>query len=244
MSNTAPVQIPGRRRRVSTSAPAGTVLAYLRVSTDEQAESGAGLAAQRAAIVAEADRQGWTITGWHVDEGLSGGLAPSKRPALAAALDVLANREAAILVAAKLDRVSRSMSDAAALLDRSAREGWQLVTVDMAVDTSSPQGRAAAHMAMTFAELERGLISQRTREALATRKAAGVQLGRPTELDDDVLTRIITEASQGQSLRAIAQGLMADGIRTGAGKEQWHAPQVQRAMDSQRGQAIAAKLFG
>lgn len=236
--------IPGRRRRKVAAAPAGTVVAYLRVSTDEQAESGAGLAAQRAAITAEAERQGWTITAWHSDEGLSGGLAPAKRPGLAAALAAVRNREAAALVAAKLDRISRSMSDAAAMLDRSAREGWELVTCDMAMDTSTPQGRAAAHMVMTFSELERGLISQRTREALAARKAAGVQLGTPTQLPDEVLRRIITEAADGRSLRKIAQGLMADGIATGSGRPTWHPPQVQRALDCQRAQALTAEMFG
>lgn len=235
--------IPGRRRRIRPEAPAGTVVAYLRVSTDEQAASGAGLEAQRTAITAEAERRGWTITAWHTDEGLSGGLAPSKRPGMAAALAAVQNREAAILMAAKLDRLSRSMAHAATLLDRSSREGWQLVTCDMAADTSTPQGRAAAHMTMTFAELERGLISQRTREALAERKAAGVQLGTPTRLPEAVARRIITEAAAGLSLRQIAAGLMADGIPTGAGKPTWHAPQVQRAMDSQQGRRIAADLF-
>lgn len=235
--------IPGRRRRVRTEAPAGTVVAYLRVSTDEQAHSGAGLEAQRAAITAEAERRGWTITAWHADEGLSGGLAPSKRPGMRDALAAVRNREAAILMAAKLDRLSRSMSHVATLLDRSEAEGWQLVTCDTAADTSTPQGRAAAHMTMTFSELERGLISQRTREALAARKAAGAQLGTPTRVPDAVLRRIILEAAEGHSLRQIAAGLMADGILTGSGRPTWHAAQVRRALDCQRSQQIAADLF-
>lgn len=236
--------IPGRRRRTRAEAPADTVVAYLRVSTDEQAVSGAGLEAQRAAITALAERRGWTITAWFTDEGLSGGLAPAKRPGMRDALAAVRNREAAALVAAKLDRLSRSMADAAAMLDRSEREGWQLVTCDMAADTSTPQGRAAAHMTMTFAELERGLISQRTREALAARKAAGVQLGTPTQVPDEVLRRIITEAAEGRSLRKIAAGLMADGILTGSGKATWHAPQVQRALDCQRAQQLTTEMFG
>lgn len=242
-TTTAATHIPGRRRQKRAEAPAGTVVAYLRVSTAEQAASGAGLAAQRKAITDEAARRGWTITAWHSDEGLSGGLAPSKRPGMAAALAAVENREAAILMAAKLDRFSRSMSDAAPLLDRSVREGWQMVTCDTHADTSTPQGRAQAHMMLVFSEMERGLISQRTRDALAARKAEGMQLGRPTEVPDEVLVRIMTEAAEGRSLRAIARGLMADGIPTGSGKATWHPPQVQRAMDCQRARELAVDLF-
>lgn len=236
-------QIPGRRRRTRAEAPANTAVAYLRVSTSEQADSGAGLAAQRATITAEAERRGWTITAWHTDEGLSGGLAPSKRPGMVAALEAVGKREAAALIAAKLDRVSRSMADAAALLDRSEREGWALTTCDLAADTSTPSGEAAAGMMTVFSQLERRLISQRTREALAALKAQGVQLGTPTKVPDDVLVRIILEASEGKSLRQIASGLMLDGILTGGGKETWHAPQVQRMLDCQRGQALSAAMF-
>ena len=235
--------IPGRRTRAVAEAPGNTAVAYLRVSTDEQAQSGAGLDAQRAAITAEAERRGWTITEWHTDEALSGGLMPSKRPALRAALATLKARRSAALIASKLDRVSRSMADAGTLLDRARSEGWQLVTCDLAADTSTPAGEAAAGMMIVFSQLERRLISQRTREALATRKAAGMQLGQPMKVSDSVLRRVITEAAAGVSLRKIATGLMADGILTGSGSPTWHAPQVQRAIDCQRGREIAAELF-
>lgn len=245
MSAPAPqsTNIPGRRRRTRATAPTGTAVAYLRVSTAEQVESGAGLDAQRATITAEAERRGWTITAWHTDEGLSGGLAPTKRPGLKSALEVVGRREAAALISAKLDRLSRSMADAAALLDRSEREGWALTTCDLAADTSTPAGEAAAGMMTVFSQLERRLISQRTREALAARKAAGMQLGTPTKVPDEVLVRIIREAAEGRSLRRIAAGLMLDGILTGSGNPTWHPPQVKRAMDCQRGQALAAAMF-
>jgi Resolvase, N terminal domain len=73
-------------RRIAHSAPQGTVVAYLRVSTDEQATSGAGLDAQRAAIAAEVERRGWQIVAWHADEGISGGKGVEYRPGLAAAI--------------------------------------------------------------------------------------------------------------------------------------------------------------
>lgn len=235
--------IPGRRRRARATAPKGSAVAYLRVSTAEQAESGAGLDAQRAAITAEAERRGLTIVAWYEDAGVSGGLAPSKRPGLRAALTAVQNREAEVLIASKLDRLSRSIQHASVLLDTAVAEGWQLVTCDLAADTSTPNGEAQAGMMMVFSQLERRLISQRTKEALAARKAAGKQLGTPTQVPDEVLRRIITEAAEGRSLRKIAAGLMADGILTGAGKTTWHAPQVQRAMDCQRARVLAAEMF-
>ncbi|MCA1677351.1 MAG: recombinase family protein, partial [Actinobacteria bacterium] len=82
------------------------------------------------------------------------------------------------LVVAKLDRLSRSVQDAAGLLDRAQRHGWALVAADLGVDASTPAGEAMANVMATFGQLERRMIGQRTREALAARKAAGVRLGR------------------------------------------------------------------
>lgn len=240
---TAPT-IPGRRTRTPSTAPTTAAVGYLRVSTADQADHGAGLDAQRAAVADYAARHGLQIVGWHIDAGISGGVAPDDRPGMAAALDDLQARRAGTLIAAKLDRVSRSVRDAADLQARATREGWTLRTADgVAGGDDSPMGRAMVGVAAVFSELERGLISVRTREALAARRADGVQLGKPTTLDDSTIRRIILELSEGRTLRAIADGLMADGIKTGGGRDQWHAVQVKRAAESDRGREIAAALF-
>jgi DNA invertase Pin-like site-specific DNA recombinase len=83
------------------------VLGYVRVSTDEQRSSGAGLAAQRAAILAEAERRGWQLVEVLEDAGYSG--RDLKRPAVQIAMEMLASRDAEGLVVAKLDRLSRSI---------------------------------------------------------------------------------------------------------------------------------------
>jgi DNA invertase Pin-like site-specific DNA recombinase len=85
-------------RRRARSSPAGTVVAYVRVSTDEQVSSGAGLEAQRAAITAEVQRRGWRIVEWHTDEGLSGGMGAEARPGLAASLAAVEQGAAAVLM--------------------------------------------------------------------------------------------------------------------------------------------------
>src|SRR4051794_29141308 len=81
-------------------------LGYLRVSTDEQANSGLGLEAQRAAILAEAQRRGWAEADvqWIEDAGYSG--KDTRRPGIRLALEVLKRGEAAGLVVAKMDRLS------------------------------------------------------------------------------------------------------------------------------------------
>src|SRR5919197_6628041 len=163
------------------------VLGYVRVSTEEQGDSGAGLEAQRRAIAAECERRGWQLLEVIEDAGFSA--KDLKRPGIKEALRVLQEGDAKALVAAKLDRLSRSMIDFTALMGRATRENWALVALDCAVDTTTPAGEAMANVLATFAQFERRLIGQRTREALAQKKAQGVRLGRPPKLPRRVVSR-------------------------------------------------------
>lgn len=215
------------RRSRTVAALAGTVVGYIRVSTDEQAESGAGLAAQRAAIETECARRGWTLVAIYEDAGASG-KSLDGRPQLAEALAAIESGQAAILVVSKLDRLSRSVSDAAGLLDRAQRRGWSLVALDLGVDTSTPAGEAMASVMATFAQLERKLIGQRTRDALAQKRAAGVRLGRPSTLNEDVVRRIVDEHAAGKSWSAIARGLTADEVATAQGGVKWYPATVRK----------------
>src|SRR3954464_6712026 len=114
------------------------VIGYLRVSTAQQARSGLGLDAQRQRITDEAKRRGWQVT-WAVDDGYSG--ASLARPALANALDALAKKEAAGIVVARLDRLSRSAQDFANTMATAKRQGWAVVALDLGVDTTTPSGK-------------------------------------------------------------------------------------------------------
>lgn len=217
-----------RRHHAVAGAPL-TVLGYCRVSTAEQADSGAGLEAQRSAIRAEAERRGWELLAVHEDAGISG-KATDNRPALTTALDALGRREADALVVAKLDRLSRSMGDAIALLERSGREGWRLLALDLAVDTTTPQGEMIAHVMASFAQFERRLISQRTRDALAVRRAQGVRLGRPTSIPAEVVERIVALRSAGTTQAAIADRLNAEGVPTGRGGTCWRQSSIAKVL--------------
>jgi DNA invertase Pin-like site-specific DNA recombinase len=90
----------------------------------------------------------------------------------------------------------------------------EFVTVLVAVDTSTPSGEAMANMLGTFSQFERRLISQRTKEALAVKKASGVRLGRPPTMPQEVVRRIQRQRANGESLRAIAESLNQDGVPT------------------------------
>ena len=214
----------------SMAEPTGRVLAYLRVSTEEQALSGLGLADQRLVIANEADRRGWAEVEYLSDQGFSArNLA---RPALNQALDLLRRGHAGVLVVSKLDRLSRSLLDFATLMDRAQREGWELVVLDVAIDTTTPSGALMANVMAAFAEYERRLIGARTSSALQQLKRQGVRLGRPRVMSSDALTRIATQRANGATLAAIAEGLNGDGVATARGGAKWHPSTVKAALRS------------
>lgn len=205
---------------------------YVRVSTEEQASSGLGLAAQRAAILAEAERRGWTLINVIEDAGYSG--KDLRRPGIMAALAALRDHEAATLVVAKLDRLSRSMLDFAGILDRATREHWAVVALDLGVDTTTPSGEMMANVLATFAQFERRIISERTKVALAQVKLHGSKsgrpLGRPVNMSDEVRARIVSERAAGQNVSAIARQLTAEGVPTAQGGRAWYPSTVRAAL--------------
>jgi DNA invertase Pin-like site-specific DNA recombinase len=186
------------------------VLAYVRVSTSEQAESRAGMDAQRAAILEEAARRGWESIEFVEDAGFSA--RNVNRPGLSLALDRLKRGEASVLVVSKMDRLSRSLLDFAAIMQRAQREGWALVALDSPADLTSPSGEAMAGVMAVFAQLERRLIGERTREALAKKREAGVRLGRPRLIPQEVEARALALRADGLSVRKIGAQLAAEGF--------------------------------
>ena len=213
-----------RRSRNRTAEPG--VIAYVRVSTEEQAVSGLGLAAQEAAIRTECERRGLPLLSVRCDAGLSA--KSLDRPALSEALDDLDAGHASVLMVAKLDRLTRSVHDATGLLLRAERTGWGLVALDAPVDTTTPQGAAMAQVLAVFAELERKLIGERTKAALAVKRAQGVRLGRPCVLGQDVVARILDAHRCGAGWSAIARELNADGTPTAHGGACWHPATVRK----------------
>jgi DNA invertase Pin-like site-specific DNA recombinase len=199
------------------------------VRTDGRSDSRAGLEAQRRAIAAACKRGGWQLVEPGEDAGRSA--KDSKPPGSEEARRVLESADAQALVAAKLDTLSRSMLDLATLMATAKKQGWALVTLDCALETTTPAGEAIANLLATFAPCERRLISQRTREALARKRSQGVRLGRPPTMSQYAIDRITRERKAGKSLAAIANGLNADRIPTAQGGRHWYPTTIRHTLN-------------
>jgi DNA invertase Pin-like site-specific DNA recombinase len=204
------------------------VVAYLRVSTADQADSGAGLDAQRSAIEGHCAKRGWQILAWAEDH--ASGKSLSGRPELAAAIERIESGDAQALVVAKLDRLARSVHDFSGLVARSAKRGWSLVVIDLQLDMTEPAGKLMANILASFAEFERDLIGKRTKEALAARRQKGGRLGRRRSLSDQLGARLLAERRSGETFRAIADKLNAEGLPTSRGGRQWYPSTVRAAI--------------
>lgn len=141
------------------------------------------------------------------------------RPQLEKAMALLAAKGADAMLVSKLDRLSRSIHDFSGLLETFRKHEWALVILDLDLDTSTPTGEAMAHMAGVFAQFERRMIGQRTREALAVKRAQGIRLGRPRLVTDATAKQVCKLRRAGKSYQQIADVLNAGGSTSPTGNE-------------------------
>jgi DNA invertase Pin-like site-specific DNA recombinase len=221
----------------------GKFIGYYRVSTKRQGRSGLGLEAQRQAVATYLNGGDWRIVGEFV-EVESGKRAD--RPELDKALAAARLHRAPVIVS-KVDRLTRSVSFLSKLLDANVDVRFaDLPQIEGAT------GRFLLQQMVAVAELEAGMISSRTKAALAAAKRRGVQLGgdrgvkpsakvrakamaaiekRTAERAADIEPTIRElQATGATSLRAIAAGLSARGIETARGERTWSPTQVMRVL--------------
>jgi DNA invertase Pin-like site-specific DNA recombinase len=213
---------------------------YGRVSTDEQ---GLGLAAQLDLLTTEEERRGWSGE-VVVDEGVSGGVPVDERPGLGPVLAGLSAGD--VLAVAKLDRLSRSLIDFAGLIQRAEKQGWSLIVLDLAIDTSTPSGKLVAHVIVALAQWEKEMIGLRIREGLAkSPKRLGRKPGLPAVNGarlapvPDELRDAVATLRPGRSPAAIAERLNAQGHASLRGGR-WHRTSVRRLLDRLDAEAEAA----
>jgi site-specific DNA recombinase len=203
---------------------ARVAVAYLRVSTDRQ---DLGPDAQRAAIEAWAAREGVTVAAWHFDNGVSGGAAIDKRPALLDALAAIETHGAGVLVIAKRDRLSRDTMNAILLEGLASKAGAKIVSAageGTDGDANDPAAFLMRRIVDLFAEYERLVIKARTRAALRVKKARGESTGETPygfraeggvlvadEREQATMALVAELRAAGLSVRAIARELAARG---------------------------------
>jgi DNA invertase Pin-like site-specific DNA recombinase len=207
------------------------MLGYLRVSSQGQARSGLGEAAQRANIEGAAEREGWDIV-WLVDHQ-SG--KDTSRPAFKQALQLIADHEVEGLCAAKLDRIARSVQDFSQLASWFVAGGKILAVCDPWIDTASTNGRLVANVLASVAEWEREVIAGRTSDSLQALRASGKPICRASVVDDvELVARIQALREDELSYQAIADELNRLGVPTLRGGSEWRVSSIQSALGYRR----------
>lgn len=216
-------------------------VAYTRVSTEEQVSTGVSLDAQRSRVEAYCALAGLELSRVYREEGVSASKPLAERPV---GSELVASVGSTIkhVIALKLDRLFRDAEDALHQTRQWDQRGVCLHLVDMGgqtLNTATAMGRFFLNMLAGFAELERNMISERTRTALSFKKAnlkvyGPVPLGfqrSGLSLISDVAERktvdLIEELrSNGLTLRAIADQLNRDHVRPKRGGTMWYASTV------------------
>ena len=209
----------------------GLAYCYARVSTQMQVEDGISLDAQEKQLRYAAESQGYEVEMLR-EEGRSG-KSIKGRPVFKKALEDLDNGKAQALFVTRLDRLARSTRDFLDIVDRSHKNGWRLALLDLGLDTATYQGRFVVTIMSAMAEMERGMISLRSRDVHQDRrnngKVWGVDLGPLPLITETVIDRIINERNLGLSYKMIADNLNNASVPTVLGGEKWYASTVRKA---------------
>jgi DNA invertase Pin-like site-specific DNA recombinase len=222
----------------------------------EQADSGLGLESQAERIQAYCRMRGLTLMETITDAGVSGGKPLAQRDGGQRLLEAIKSYRAAAVVMLKLDRMFRNAGDCLTTVERWEKAGIALHVVDLggnAIDTTSAAGRFMLVVLAGAAEMERNLTRERTRSAMAVKRANGQRIGRipygfdlaadgatlvPNEAEQAVIADIRAMRSAGRTLEQIASSLTRRMIPTKTGQSaRWTHQAVARIL--QRGREWA-----
>lgn len=211
---------------------------YIRVSTEDQAHEGVSLANQKARIQAYAAFKGYELLDVLEDAGLSG--KTLKRPGAQAVLRLAQSRAIDAVIVLKLDRMFRSTIDALETTRSFDKWGTSFHSIQETIDTESATGKFFFTLMAALAEMERDVISERTRAALKHKRRNGEKTGGDVPFgfqtangalledraEQKVIRLIARLKDRGHSLRAIGGELQRRGHRTKSGKTTWNPKTV------------------
>ena len=214
---------------------------YVRVSTTEQADNGISLEAQRAKIKAYAGLKGFELLDIVEDRGVSA--KNLRRPGIQRILELAKSKEIGAVVVYMLDRMFRNTVDALDTTRKFDKWGVSFHSIQETLDTKSAMGRFFFSILASVAELERGVIGERTRNALRHKRAMGCKTGgdvpfghdlasggilTPNTEEQKAISLIQRLKAKGRSLRVICMELERRGIKTKNGNASWHPHTVSR----------------
>ena len=232
-ANYTQTRVPGTRAGI-----------YVRVSTEDQAKEGYGLAVQRERCRAQATAKGLAVVAEYADEGISGTLDATGRPGLADMLAAAHMGEIDTVIVLSLDRLARKTRLVLEIVDALATAKVDLVSVKESLDTTTAQGLFVLTLFAALAQLERGVIIERTTSGRNERgKRDGERGGRVpmgyrrvgdgvVEVDARaaaVVRRIFQHRADGWTLQRIANALNAEATPNPQGGRRWE-PSTVRAV--------------
>ena len=215
-------------------------IGYIRVSTEQQANEGVSLEAQKAKIAAWCVTNGYELVNVFVDAGISG-KSMDKRPGLQDAMKAL--KKGMALVSYSLSRLARSTKDALSIGETVAKRKADMVSLSEQIDTTTAAGKMMFQMLAVLAEFERNLVAERTTNALQHKKATNQKYtnitpygfeaieGRLVQVQAEaaIVAEIQAARASGNTLQSIADTLNGRGIPTKTGK-QWQPATIHLLM--------------
>ncbi len=253
------------RRRARTQAAAAVeaatatrAVAYLRVSTDEQAEKGQGLDAQEKSVRAYAESQSYELVDVIADPGILGAVRPADRPGFARLLELAAARAFTVLLVTRFDRLAREIRFAVTTVsDLAESHGVVIRSVTEPIDTATPMGRTLFAILAGMAENERYVIRDRTAGGRTVKAGRGGYAGgrvpygyrrdseRKLQVDPGearIVRRIYREDGRGRTQTEIAARLNAEGI-PGPGGGRWYQARIGYILDNAKYRGLSEYLF-
>ena len=230
-------------------------IGYIRVSTDDQAREGVSLDNQKAKIKAYCDLKDLELVDVIEDAGISA--KNLNRPGIKKVLELSQSKQVDAIVTYKLDRMFRSTVDALETTKKFDKWGVSFHSLQENLDTKSAMGKFFFTLTAALAEMERGIVAERTKAALSHKRAKMEKTGGDVpfgynltengllvanEAEQKAISLMVELRNKGYSLRAIAGELEAEGYRTRRGNIKWHPNTISRIIRSEEKRVEALRL--